>query len=143
MKKATTKTEMTVSIDIRSICADRLGIKIQERKLTYPVVGASRDSDCFEITLDSRMSETWKRVILASILAVCLETGERTGCIMTECRDKPLAKRARGLLMPEESFRAEYERLECLGKLRFTALAVLFDVPLDEVMYRAKDLHLA
>lgn len=135
--------EKTVCIDIRTICTDQLGIDIQERKLTYPVVGASRDGDPYQIILDGRLPETQKRVVLASILAVCLETGERASCIMTECRDKSLERKARELLMPKKSFKAEHERLSSLGKLRYSALAVLFNVPLDEVMGRVKDLHLS
>ena len=53
------------------------------------------------------------------------------------------ALKARRLLMPKKSFRAEYDRLADLGSLRFSALAVLFNVPLDEVMCRAHDLRLA
>lgn len=146
MKAATataTHTTEDICIDIREICRDRLGIDIQERKLTYPVVGASRDGDRYEIIVDGRLPEAQKRVVLASILAACLEAGERTDCIMTECRDKPLAKRARTLLMPKESFRAEYDRLSDLGSLRYSALAVIFNVPLDEVMCRVHDLRLA
>lgn len=146
MKATTATATHTIEdtcIDIRAICRDSLGIDIQERKLTYPVVGASRDGDCYEIIVDGRLPEAQKRVVIASIIAVCWEADERVDCIMTECREKSLAKKARRLLMPKKSFRAEYDRLADLGSLRFSALAVIFNVPLDEVMCRAHDLHLA
>lgn len=137
-----TKTKIGSAIDIRGFCA-KLGVDIREKRLSYPVVGASQDGDRYEIVLDSRLQEAQKRVVLASILAACLEGHDRIGCIMTECRDKSLAKKARELLLPKKPFTAEYERLADMGKLRYTAMAVIFNVPLDEVICRAHDLRLA
>ena len=94
MKATTATAAHTIEdtcIDIRAICRDSLGIDIQERKLTYPVVGASRDGDCYEIIVDGRLPEAQKRVVIASILAACWEADERVDCIMTECREKSLA----------------------------------------------------
>ena len=136
------KTKISFAVDIRGFCAT-LGVDIREKKLSYPVVGASRDGARYEIVLDRRLQETQKRVVLASILAACLEANERIGCIMTECREKSLAKKARELLLPKKPFKAEYERLADMGALRFSAMAVIFNVPMAEVVCRVRDLHLA
>lgn len=138
-----TTINTTVAIDIRGFC-DKCKIRITERRLCYPIAGAGADTDNeYRIVLHKDLTEEQKRVVIASILAGCLEEGCRTDCLMTDCRDDELARIARRLLLPERPFRAEYDRLESLGNgLRLSALAVRFDVPLTEVLARIHDLAL-
>lgn len=131
-----------VAIDIRHFC-ETYGIDIAEEELAYPVVGVSKDGpDGFSILLHEGMTEPQKRVVIASMLATCLSAKAKVGCLMTEERDTKIAAMARQLLMPEQDFRRESERLAWLGCLRPSALAVQFDVPLCEVLSRAHDLNL-
>lgn len=133
---------LEVAVNIRGFC-NKCGITISDHALAYPIVGASMDKNGdYAIVLNNRLAEPQKRVVLASILAICLEARRRVDCLMTECLDDDLAMLTRRLLMPEKSFRAEYSRLEYLGCLRLSALAVQFDVPLNEVLARIHDLDL-
>lgn len=139
------KTTVTsVAIDIRAFCA-KCGITIIERSLCYPVAGSGNDlEDGYHIILNKWLTEEQKRVTIASILAVCLELGNRDNCLMTECRDDKLATLARRLLLPEHLFKSEFERLAFLGKaLRLSALGVRFNVPLNEICARIQELELA
>ena len=135
--------EKTYSVDIRNLAETRCGIFFDEVPMVRPVTGVlSMEGDAPTITLNTDLIEVQKRVAIASILALCLEDGEAASCIMTEARSDELAKRARGLLMPEDSFNREYERLANFGKLRGSILATLFQVPLSEVLLRLQDLEL-
>lgn len=131
------------AIDIRALTAAYCGIEITELSMMTPVTGVlTFYGDKPTITLNAQLSETQKRMAIASLLAVCLVEDKQVNAIVTEAIEDTVAKRARGLLMPEAAFTSEYKRLENFGKLRCSVLATTFNVPLSDVLMRMKDLGL-
>ena len=66
-----------VAVNIRGFC-NKCGITISDHALAYPIVGASMDKNGdYAIVLNNRLAEPQKRVVLASILAICLEARRR------------------------------------------------------------------
>jgi len=138
--KTTTK-EKTYSVDIRKL-THNLGVEIAELPMISPVTGVLSGDNTPVMTLNSALGEPQKRMAIAGLLAVCLEEGHPVWCIMTDSPADSVAKRARELLMSEDSFRHEYTRLNKFGKLRPSILATLFNVPLSDTLLRLRDLGL-
>ena len=139
---APTVSNGRVAIDVYSFCVE-CGIDISEQFLPYPLTGLSMcKKHSYSIVLHNRLSEAEKRVVMTSILAICLDEKRKVDTLITEFRSEKNKRMTRRLLMPAKTFRIEYARWKKLGGLRPSFLAIRFGVPLVDVMSRMMDLGL-